>query len=208
MNMAADAQQQKTDKAASPSTDTRFFRKEVSNMPRIPYKPYDNAGPEELVAPIRARRGGTLLNLDRMLLHSPAYAIGWNGFLRTVRTELSLPPKLRELTVCGVAVLNGAEYGFHHHAPEFMKAGGTEAQVRALRGFEAAANNTALFDAAERAVMQLTFEMTRNVQVRDTAFAAVKAALPDEQQVVELVSVIATYNMVTRFLVALGVEPE
>lgn len=208
VNVAADAQQQNTDKAVSPSTDTRFFRKEVSNMPRIPYKPHDNAGPEEIVAPIRVRRGGTLLNLDRMLLHSPAYAIGWNDFLRTVRTDLSLSPKLRELAVCGVAVLNGAEYGFHHHAPEFVRAGGTEAQVRALRGFEAAANNTALFDAAERAVLQLTLEMTRKVQVSDAAFAAVKAALPDEQQVVELVGVIATYNMVTRFLVALGVEPE
>ena len=177
-------------------------------MPRIPYKPHDNAGPEEIVAPIRVRRGGTLLNLDRMLLHSPAYAIGWNDFLRTVRTDLSLSPKLRELAVCGVAVVNGAEYGLHHHAPEFVRAGGTEAQVRALRGFEAAANSTALFDAAERAVLQLTLEMTRKVQVSDATFAAVQAALPDEQQVVELVGVIATYNMVTRFLVALGVEPE
>jgi len=208
VNVATDAQQQKTDQAASPSTDTQFLRKEVRNVPRISYKPHDNAGPEEIVAPIRARRGGTLLNLDRMLLHSPAYAMGWNGFLGTVRNELSLSPKLRELAVCGVTVLNDAEYGFHHHAPQFVRAGGTQAQVRALRDFEAAANNTALFDAAERAVIQLTFEMTRNVQVSDAAFAAVKAALPDEQQVVELVGVIATYNMVSRFLVALGVEPE
>ncbi len=208
VSVAANAQQQKTDQAAPPSPDTRFFRKEVSNMPRIAYKPHDNAGPEEIVAPLRARRGGTLLNLDRMLLHSPAYALGWNGFLGVVRTDLSLSPKLRELAVCGVAVLNGAEYGLHHHTPEFVRAGGTEAQVRALRGFEAAAHNPAVFNATERAVMQLTVEMTRNVQVSDAAFAAVKAALPDEQQVVELVGVIATYNMVTRFLVALGVEPE
>ncbi|MBI3799028.1 MAG: carboxymuconolactone decarboxylase family protein [Deltaproteobacteria bacterium] len=177
-------------------------------MPRIAYKPQDNAGPEEIVAPLRARRGGTLLNLDRMLLHSPAYALGWNDFLRTVRTDLSLAPKLRELAVFCVAMLNGAEYGLHHHTPEFMRVGGTEAQVIALRDFAAAANNTALFDAAERAVMQLTFEMTRKVQVSEATFAAVKTALPDEQQVVELVGVIATYNMVTRFLVALGVEPE
>jgi alkylhydroperoxidase family enzyme len=107
-----------------------------------------------------------------------------------------------------VALLNGAEYGVHHHGPQLVRAGGTAAQVEALRNFAAAAGNAALFDAAERAVLQLTFEMTRNVEVSDAAFAAVKAALPDEQQVVELVGVIATYNMVTRFLVALGVEPE
>jgi alkylhydroperoxidase family enzyme len=32
--------------------------------------------------------------------------------------------------------------------------------------------------------------------------------LPDDRHVVEIVGVIATYNMVSRFLVALGVEPE
>jgi len=50
--------------------------------------------------------------------------------------------------------------------------------------------------------------MTRDVQVSDSTFAAVKAALADAQQVVELVGVIAAYNMVSRFLVALGVTPE
>jgi alkylhydroperoxidase family enzyme len=177
-------------------------------MPRIQYQPADIDTPVELIASIRVRRGGTLLNLDRMLLHSPAFAKGWNEFLREVRSGLSLSPKLRELGICGVAVLNGAEYEFHHHAPEFMKAGGTAAQVEALRNFEAAANETAIFDAAERAVIRLTLEMTREVQVSDSSFAAVKSALPDDRGVVELVGVIAAYNMVSRFLVALGVEPE
>ena len=192
-NVAANAQQQETEGAA---------------MPRISYRPHDDAGAEEIVAPIRARRGGTLLNLDRMLLHSPAFAIGWNDFLGTVRTELSLAPKLRELAVMGVVVLNGAEYGVHHHTPQFLKAGGTDAQARALRDPEAAAKNATLFNATERAVIQLTVEMTRNVQASDAAFGSLKNALADEQQVVELVGVIATYNMVSRFLVALDVKPE
>ena len=177
-------------------------------MPRIPYKPIDLAEPKELVDAIRTRRGGTLLNLDRMLLQSPPFAQGWNGFLREVRTGLALSPKLRELAMCVVAVLNGAEYEFHHHAPEFIKAGGTEAQVTALRTPETSSHDDSLFDATERAALQLTIEMTRNVQVSDATFAKVRAALPDEQHVVELVGVIATYNMVSRFLVALGVEPE
>jgi alkylhydroperoxidase family enzyme len=177
-------------------------------MPRIPYKADDDAGPEEIVGPIRARRGGRLLNLDRILLHSPAYAKGWNRFLGAVRNELSLPPKLREIAICGVAVLNGAKYEFHHHLPEFIKAGGTEAQAEALQGFAAAAGEAELFDGAERAVIQLTLEMTRGVQVSDSTFEKVKAALLNEQQVVELVGVIAAYNMVSRFLVALGVTPE
>lgn len=177
-------------------------------MPRIPYRPIDLSEPTDIVSAIRARRNGTLLNLDRMLLHSPSFAKGWNVFLREVRSGLELPPKLRELAMCVVAVLNGAEYEFHHHAPEFIKAGGNEAQVETLSTPEAAAENITLFDDAERAALRLTMEMTRNVKVSDTTFDAVRSALGNDQLITELVGVIATYNMVSRFLVALEVEPE
>ena len=174
-------------------------------MARLPYVAADVAEPAELVAAIRKRRGGRLLNLDRMLLHSPALAAGWNAYLRAVRSELSLDPMLRELAMCGVASLNGADYEFIHHAPELLAAGGTEAQVEALRHPEAARRE--LFDARGAAALQLTIEMTRAVRVSEAKFAAVRAEL-GEQATVELVAVIAAYNMVSRFLVALGVEPE
>ena len=177
-------------------------------MPRIPYKPSDIAEPKDIVDAIRARRGGNLLNLDRMLLQSPPFAKGWNVFLGEVRCGLELAPRLRELAICVVAMLNGAEYEFHHHAPEFMRAGGTAEQVKALRWIDQPARDLSMFEAAERAAIQLTIEMTRNVQVTDATFAAVRAVLQNEQHVVELIGVIATYNMVSRFLVALGVEPE
>lgn len=176
-------------------------------MSRIPYVPLNVSEPAELVSAIRKRRGGTLLNLDRMLLHSPGLASGWNAHLGAVRTGLSLDPKLREIAMCVVAVLNGAEYEFIQHAPVFVKAGGSQAQVDAMRDPDVAMHDAALFDAGERAAIALTVEMTRNVRVRDATFAEVRASL-SEQQTVELVGVIATYNMVSRFLVALGVEPE
>lgn len=176
-------------------------------MARLPYQPADLAQPAELVAAIRARRGGRLLNLDRMLLHSPPLAAGWNAHLRAVRSELALDPKLRELAICAVAALNGAEYEFVHHAPEFVAAGGSERQLEALRAPQRAFADAALFDATERAALALTVEMTREVAVGEATFSAVRAAL-GPRGTVELVGVIATYNMVSRFLVALGVEPE
>jgi alkylhydroperoxidase family enzyme len=36
----------------------------------------------------------------------------------------------------------------------------------------------------------------------------VRGQLDDDRQLVELVGVVAAYNMVSRFLVALGIEPE
>jgi alkylhydroperoxidase family enzyme len=179
-------------------------------MARLAYQPADLAEPADLVAAIRARRGGHLLNLDRMLLHSPPLAQGWNGYLKAVRRDLQLAPRLRELAMCVVAALNHADYEFHHHAPEYLAAGGTAAQVAALRDPQAASQDPALhalFDEAEQAALQLTIEMTRNVAVADATFDRVQRLLGD-RDTVELVAVIATYNMVSRFLVALGIEPE
>jgi len=177
-------------------------------MSVIPYQPKDLAEPRELVAAIRARRGGTLLNLDRMLLHSPPLAQGWNGYMRAVRTELAVSPKLRELAMCVVAVLNHADYEFHHHAPEFLRVGGTAAQLDALGHVGDPKVDLSAFDAAERAVLALSVEMTRHVAVSDATMSSLRAVLPDNRQVVEIVAVVAAYNMVSRFLVALGVEPE
>ena len=178
-------------------------------MPRLPYKPDAAAGPEEIVAAIRARRGGTLLHLDRQLLYSPALAVAWNGMMGTVRTGLALPARLREIAICAVATANGAPYEFHHHAPVLLAAGGSAAQVETLGDVDAALERTdAVFDAAERATLRLAVEMTRSVQVADATFDAARAALGDDALVVELVATIAAYNMVSRVIVALGIEPE
>jgi alkylhydroperoxidase family enzyme len=177
-------------------------------MSRIPYQPSDMTDALGLADSIRKRRGGQLYNLDRMLLHSAPFARGWHGFLPAVRGELAVSKKLGELAICFIAVLNEADYEFVHHAPVFLSAGGTEDQLAALRSPEAAVVDRQLFDDTERATLQLTLEMTRSVKVSDETFAAIRSALANEQQLVEIVGVIAAYNMVSRFLVAFGVEPE
>ncbi len=177
-------------------------------MPRLPYKPHDDAGPNEIVEPIRARRGGTLLNLDRQLLHSPPLALGWNELMGAVRTRLALPAALREIAICAVATINRAPYEFHHHAPLLRAAGASEAQVEALRDVDAALATPGLFDGAERATIRLALEMTRSVEVADETFADARSALGDDRHLVELIGTIAAYNMVSRVIVALGIEPE
>ena len=176
-------------------------------MPRLPYLTDQQAGDSPLVAAIRARRGGGLLNLDRQLLYSPPFAQGWNGLLGAVRTQLSLDPMLRELAMCVVAVLNGADYEFIHHGPEFLKAGGSQAQLDAIERMAKDGVDESLFDERGRAALALATQMTRDVTVDDAVFAALRRHL-DDAAVVELVGVVAAYNMVSRFLVALGVEPE
>ncbi len=174
----------------------------------IPYRPdNDQAGPPELVNAIRARRGGKLLNLDRMLLQSPNFARGWNGMLGAIRTQLSLRPKLREVAIMAISALNRVDYEWTQHESELITAGGTREQLDALKDPKGAEKNSKLFNEAERAVLALTREMTRDIAVSDATMKRIRALLPD-QEVVELIGTIAGYNMVSRFLIATGVELE
>ena len=161
---------------------------------------------KDLVAAIEVRRGGTLLNLDRMLLWSEPLARGWNGYLRAIRTELSLSPLLRELAICVVARLTGAEYEYHHHAPELRKAGASDAQLAALDEPDAAAASPH-YDELQRAVIRFAIASTREVKIPESLFDQLKRHL-GPTEIVELAAATATYNMVARFLVALEIVPE
>ncbi len=181
-------------------------------MPNIPYVTdadiEQQAVPADLVAAIRARRAnGKLLNLDRMLLHSPPIARGWNTYMGAIRRELKVSPLLRELAICAVAKLNRADYEWIQHAPEFLAAGGTQSQLDALADIENAPDNALVFDKLQQVVLKLTAEMTRDVEVSPSTMSALRTQLPD-REVAEIVGVIASYNMVSRYLIALGIGPE
>src|SRR3954462_6369157 len=144
----------------------------------IPYLPDDDsAGPPELMQAIRARRGGKLLNLDRMLLHSPNYAQAWNTMFGAIRNKLSLDGRLRETAIMAIGVLNKADYEWIQHEPEYVKTGGSKEQLAALkRDIVGAENDGRLFTEPERAVLALTREMTRNIEVSPATLKRVRSA--------------------------------
>ncbi len=99
---------------------------------RIPdWTPEAKPRPDDLVQAILKRRGGAFLNLDLALLWSEPLARGWNVYLGNVRTGLGASRKLRELGICTVALLTGAHYEYHHHAPDYLAAGGTQPELDA-----------------------------------------------------------------------------
>ena len=179
---------------------------------RIPdWTPALKPQPQDLVDATLARRGGTLLNLDKALLWSEPIARGWNVFMRDVRFGLPTSRKLRELGICTVALFTGAHYEFHHHAPDYLEAGGTQPKLDALVAYAAGPSpdvvaNPAL-DEVESLVIRFAVQMTRDVKVTDEVFAAMRRHF-DETQIVELTTAIAAYNMVARILMTLGIEPE
>ncbi|TWO72141.1 carboxymuconolactone decarboxylase family protein [Caenimonas sedimenti] len=178
---------------------------------RIPdWTPEGKPQPHDLVQAILERRGGALLNLDRALLWSEPLARGWNVYLKNVRTGLGASRKLRELGICTVALLTGASYEYHHHAPDFLAAGGTRPELDTLELFATAPRSLVPLDALgsdESLVVRYATQMTLDVTVDDALFAQLRERF-DPTELVEITAAIATYNMVARFLVALGVTPE
>ncbi len=177
---------------------------------RIPdWTPERKPQPQDLVQAVLQRRGGTLLNLDRALLWSEPLARGWNAYLGAVRTGLGASRRLRELGICTVALLTGAHYEYHHPAPDSLAAGGTQASLEALQAYaDAGVDGEPQGLAGDEAlVARYAFQITRNVQVDDALFARMQERF-DPTGIVEITAAIATYNMVARFLLALGVTPE
>ena len=159
-----------------------------------------------LVAAIEKRRGGALINLDRALLWSEPVARGWNTYVGAVRREVSVSSRLKEIAICTVARETGAQYEFDHHWPEYVKAGGDDALRPHIQDPDSATTDTR-FTEDERLAIRYALAMTRNVEVPDSLFALVRKRFPTTE-LVELTAAIATYNMVARFLIALGVTPE
>lgn len=178
-------------------------------MPSIPYRmTFLDSESARVAEEVKERRGGRLLNLDRMLLHCPAIAEGWGALMSRVRAGRSISPRHRELAICAVSYLNGAQYELHYHRDRLLQAGFDKEQLDALRDVPAAAQDEALFGPADRAVLRLALESTRAVTIGPQTWVALKACFPDPAQLIELTMVVASYNMVSRVEVGLGVEIE
>jgi len=172
-------------------------------MARIAYPDAADPSVAALVERITRERGGKLLNLYRMLLHSPPVARGWLDLFTAIRQQCELPDRARELAIMRIAVLNGADYEFRAHVPFALAAGLTRAQLDALEAGGVPEGLTA----SDQAVLAYAEAMTREVRVTENVFAAVRAAFP-ERQIVELTATIGGYNLVSRFLEALQIDHE
>jgi 4-carboxymuconolactone decarboxylase len=150
-------------------------------------------------AQILASRG-QITPLYRVLLHSLPIAQGWEALLTAVRQQTALDPALRELIILRVAVLNRADYEYEAHLPYARQAGIPERKIAAVKG-----TDLSDFNDTERAVLDYTDALTRQVQVDAATFERVRGHF-DPRGLVEVTATIAAYNMVSRFLIGLDVH--
>ncbi len=174
-------------------------------MARISYiEEKDHPELAELIGKVRAGRRGALINVYKLLLHSPPLAAIWLDFVSTVRFKTELDGRLREIVIVRVAHLNRTTYVFKQHVPQLSAPEGlTDAECNALADWRKAAS----FSAREQAALAYTDAMTRDIAVSDEVFAGLKTHF-NERQIVELTVLIGLYNMHTRVFTALGIDPE
>ena len=158
----------------------------------------------ELMRKIKGARGGRLINIYRLMMHSPSLANAWFDLNQAVRYGTEIDGRSREIAVIRVAVLNKVEYVLRAHGPAYaLKEGLTPAQVEALADWRP----SDLFSGKQRALLAYTDAITREIDVPDAVFDEVRTHFT-ERQTVELTLLISAYNMLTRFLKALKVDPE
>jgi len=173
-------------------------------MARLPY--FDERTlPEtdEVLVEIRKLRPGRarFSPLYRMLLNSPPVALGWLQFVTAIRMQTGIPARYRELVILRIGEMNRAEYEYEEHVPQALAAGITQQQVDELARWR----ESDAFDAGQRVVLAYIDAMTLEVEVPDAVFEAVRQ-LFDNRQVVELTALIAGFNLISRFLVALQIR--
>jgi 4-carboxymuconolactone decarboxylase len=158
----------------------------------------------DLVARIRSGRRGKLLNLYKLLLHSPPLAATWFEHNNAVRWQTQLDGRLREMVIIRVALLNRVEYVLRQHVPALALAEGlTVEECNALADWQTCAS----FTPRERAALVYADAITRGGDVPDGDFAELRQHF-GEREVVELTVLIGTYNMHNRVFKALEIDLE
>jgi AhpD family alkylhydroperoxidase len=172
-------------------------------MARVPLIGEDREDLASFIGRVKAARG-RLINLYRVLLNSPPVAESWLDFNSTVRFKTALEPRLREMIILRVSILNGAQYQAQiHGASHALKAGVTKAEIEALDDWRSGQ----LFSDAERAALDWTDAMTRDIEVPDALHAEIRRYFND-RQIVEITVLAGAYNMHTRVARALKIDAE
>jgi 4-carboxymuconolactone decarboxylase len=183
----------------------QFSQPELSLMARIPLIE-EREHPElaGLIAKIRGGLQGRLLNVYRTMLHTPDLVAVWLDYMGAVRWKTEIDGRLREIAIIRIAHLNRARYSMRQHVPKVALAEGlTLDECDALADWQA----SRFFSKRERDVLAYADSMTRDVQVPDAIFEAVRAHF-NHRQLVELTMLIAAYNMQNRVVEALDVDLE
>jgi alkylhydroperoxidase family enzyme len=172
-------------------------------MARVSYiEEKDHPELSGLIGKIKGVRGG-LINIYRLLLHSPPIAECWFELINaTRRTKLS--GRLRELAIVRIASTAKYAYALQQHVPRIAGSEGvTVAECEALKDWQA----SNLFNDRERALLAYVDAVLKGPELPDGAFEDLRRHF-SEQEAVEITVIVGVYLMHNRVFTALKVDLE
>lgn len=173
-------------------------------MARISY--IEEKDHPELAAEIAKIKGGrgALINIYRLLLHSPAVCMSWFEYIGAIRWKTKLSPRLRELAIVRIAQAARYAYALQQHVPTIAVPDGVSLEeCEALKDWHA----SKYFNEAERAALAYVDAIRDGSGVPDNVFDAVRRHY-SEREVVELTVLTGVYIMHNRIFTALKVDLE
>ncbi|THH18803.1 hypothetical protein EW146_g2241 [Bondarzewia mesenterica] len=188
---------------------------------RVPGR-FPAVGSSPIADRIRERRGARgLTPLDGTLLHVPQVADGWNSLLGAIRTKGNLPGDVRESMILRVAAHNHAAFEWIQHEHVARDLGVTTAQLSRIRDTSLSSpspSSPGALTPLQAAAVAFADSSTKKIKVSDEVVQALTTELGSlvkgsgkekedavQDLLVEAAAVVATYNMVSRFLVSLDV---
>jgi alkylhydroperoxidase family enzyme len=142
------------------------------------------------------------LNIFAMLAQADSAFIPYLGFAGALLAQLELDPKLRELAILLVAARTGAEYEWVQHVGISKSLGIVDEQISAVAQGELQAG---CLDLDAQLVLRFAGEVLESPRVSDATFAAINDRLPP-RQIVELLLVIGSYQMLARVMTTLDID--
>jgi alkylhydroperoxidase family enzyme len=173
-------------------------------MARISY--IEEKDHPELSAEIAKIKGGrgALINIYKLLLHSPRVCMTWFEYIGAIRWGTKLSPRLRELAIVRIAQAAKYAYALQQHVPTIAVPDGVSLEeCEALKDWQ----SSRFFSEAERAALAYVDAVRDGSGVPDDVFNAVRRHY-SEREVVELTVLCGVYIMHNRIFTALKVDLE
>ena len=147
---------------------------------------------------------GRLINVYKLLLHSPTVCMAWFEHIGAIRWKTKLPPRLREIAIVRIASVVKYAYALQQHVPGIAVPDGVSLEeCEALMDWRA----SKFFSEAERAALAYVDAMIAAPEVSDPIFEAVRKHY-SEREIVELTVLAGTYLMHSRVTTALRIDLE
>ena len=147
------------------------------------------------------KQRGVVPNMFKTVANTPALALGFAGFLKSLLSDGALPGWYKELVAMRMSALLGSGYAVSGHAVSAKQKGASDEQVEAAK----ADFGNGPFTEAEKLGLRCADRLHHSARELDDDFFAKLQHVYNDQQIIELIATAAAFEFFPRFVDALRI---